>query len=184
MLMIQTQINILINFPYKVRHNPLIVTKVWYHIFPFIEGLKDKNICQLDILNAIYQYKEKACWWKQSSRKCIMDRTFMEQIHVSTGLLRKKSLDEYESKYSIKRGKCETQTFLFQTRLVLALNNTMKQKEDGSGRGHLASGPRALRNSPVNMPPDFLSCATQWQCLEPNLSVLTPRPGLHLPDHL
>lgn len=61
MLMIQTQINILINFPYKVRHNPLIVTKVWYHIFPFIEGLKDKNVCQSDNPNAIDQYKEKAC---------------------------------------------------------------------------------------------------------------------------
>lgn len=43
----------LINFPYKVRHNPLIVTKVWYHIFPFIKGLKDKNICQSDILSTI-----------------------------------------------------------------------------------------------------------------------------------
>lgn len=52
-LMIQTKINIFINFPYKVRHNPLIVTKVRYHIFPFIEGLKDKNICQSDILSAI-----------------------------------------------------------------------------------------------------------------------------------
>ena len=60
MLMIQTQINILINFPYKVRHNPLIVTKVWYHIFPFIEGLKDKNVHQSDNSNATDHYKQKA----------------------------------------------------------------------------------------------------------------------------
>lgn len=68
---------------------------------------------------------------------------------------------------------------LFQTGLVLALNNTMKQKEDGSVRSHLASGLRALRSSPVNMPPNFLSFA-KWQCSEPNLSFLTFRLGLHV----
>lgn len=69
---------------------------------------------------------------------------------------------------------------LFQTGLVLALNNTMKQKEDGSVRSHLASGLRALRSSSlVNTPPNFLSFA-KWQCSEPNLSFLTLKLGLHL----
>lgn len=68
---------------------------------------------------------------------------------------------------------------LFQTGLVLALNNTMKQKEDGLVRSHLASGLRALRSSPVNTPLNFLSFA-KWQCPEPNLGFLTPRLGLHL----
>lgn len=68
---------------------------------------------------------------------------------------------------------------LFQTELVLALNNTTKQKGDGSVRSHLASGLRALRSSPVNMPPNFLSFA-KWQCSEPNLRFLTLRLGFHL----
>lgn len=113
-----------------------------------------------------------------------MYRTFMEQIHVNPGLLRKNQQVSIKINILSNVGNVKLKTFLFQTWLVLALNNTMKQKEDGSGRSHLASGTRALRSSPVNMLPDFLPCATQWQCPEPNLSALTPRAGLHLPDHL